>query len=49
MYQRFLKQEHNEKTAKAFEAFGYAILEQEPLDAKNNENQEKVIRSTRYS
>jgi hypothetical protein len=27
MYQRFLKQDYTEKTARAFEAFGYAVLE----------------------
>ncbi|WP_016803684.1 hypothetical protein [Acinetobacter nosocomialis] len=43
MYQRFLKQEHNEKTAKAFEAFGYAILEQEPLDAKKTMKTKKKL------
>ncbi|MEN8349435.1 hypothetical protein ABFP31_11190 [Acinetobacter nosocomialis] len=43
MYQRFLKQEYNEKTAKAFEAFGYAILEQEPLDAKKTMKTKKKL------
>ena len=28
MYQRFLKQDYTEKTGRAFEAFGYAVLEQ---------------------
>ena len=28
MYQRFLKQDYTDKTARAFEAFGYAVLDQ---------------------
>lgn len=28
MYQRFIKQDYTDKTARAFEAFGYAVLEQ---------------------
>lgn len=39
MYQRFLKQDYNDKTARAFEAFGYAVLEQKQRDPK------KVIQS----
>ncbi|MND18983.1 hypothetical protein D3C80_92820 [compost metagenome] len=39
MYQRFLKQDYTDKTARAFEAFGYAVLEQKQRDPK------KVIQS----
>ncbi|WP_017387751.1 hypothetical protein [Acinetobacter calcoaceticus] len=39
MYQRFIKQDYTDKTARAFEAFGYAILEQKQRDPK------KVIQS----
>ncbi|MGE8550327.1 MAG: hypothetical protein ACN6NN_05410 [Acinetobacter calcoaceticus] len=39
MYQRFLKQAYTDKTARAFEAFGYAVLEQKQRDPK------KVIQS----
>jgi len=39
MYQRFLKQDYTDKTARAFEAFGYAVLEQKQQDLK------KVIQS----
>ncbi|MDR6797476.1 TolA-binding protein [Acinetobacter calcoaceticus] len=39
MYQRFLKQDYTDKTARAFEAFGYAVLEQKQQDPK------KVIQS----
>lgn len=39
MYQRFLKQDYTEKTGRAFEAFGYAVLEQKQRDPK------KVIQS----
>lgn len=39
MYQRFLKQDYTDKTARAFEAFGYAVLEHKQRDPK------KVIQS----
>jgi len=39
MYQRFLKQDYTDKTARAFESFGYAVLEQKQRDPK------KVIQS----
>lgn len=39
MYQRFLKQDYTDKTARAFEAFGYTVLEQKQRDPK------KVIQS----
>lgn len=39
MYQRFIKQDYTEKTGRAFEAFGYAVLEQKQRDPK------KVIQS----
>ena len=39
MYQRFLKQDYTDKTARAFEAFGYAVLDQKQRDPK------KVIQS----
>lgn len=39
MYQRFLKQDYTDKTARAFETFGYAVLEQKQQDPK------KVIQS----
>ncbi|SEO74169.1 hypothetical protein SAMN04487817_11326 [Acinetobacter sp. yr461] len=39
MYQRFLKQDYTDKTARAFESFGYAVLEQKQQDPK------KVIQS----
>ncbi|MDR2249808.1 hypothetical protein [Acinetobacter sp.] len=39
MYQRFLKQDYTEKTGRAFEAFGYAVLEHKQQDLK------KVIQS----
>ncbi|NUG21426.1 hypothetical protein HUN15_01340 [Acinetobacter lactucae] len=43
MYQRFLKQDYTDKTARAFEAFGYAILEKEPLDAKKTMKTKKKL------
>jgi len=39
MYQHFLKQDYTDKTARAFESFGYAVLEQKQRDPK------KVIQS----
>lgn len=39
MYQHFLKQDYTDKTATAFESFGYAVLEQKQRDPK------KVIQS----
>ena len=39
MYQRFIKQDYTEKTGRAFEAFGYAVLEHKQQDLK------KVIQS----
>lgn len=34
MYQRFIKQDYTDKTARAFEAFGYAVLEHKQQDLK---------------
>lgn len=34
MYQRFIKQDYTEKTGRAFEAFGYAVLEHKQQDLK---------------
>jgi hypothetical protein len=45
MYQRFLKQDYTEKTARAFEAFGYAVLEKN-RDLKRSYKARKIIRST---
>ena len=36
MYQRFLKQDYTDKTARAFEAFGYAVLDQKQRDLKRS-------------
>ena len=42
MYQRFLNQDYTDKTARAFEAFGYAVLEQK-------QDLKKVIQSQKSS
>jgi len=43
MYQRFLKQDYTEKTGRAFEAFGYAVLEQKQDLKKVIQTQKKLF------
>ncbi|PNW18197.1 hypothetical protein C1642_05750, partial [Acinetobacter sp. AKBS16] len=43
MYQRFLKQDYTDKTARAFEAFGYAVLEQKQDLKKVIQSQKKLF------
>ncbi|MDC4527113.1 hypothetical protein OHV52_14700 [Acinetobacter baumannii] len=43
MYQRFLKQDYTDKTARAFEAFGYAVLEQKQELKKVIQSQKKLF------
>ncbi|WP_213062403.1 hypothetical protein [Acinetobacter pittii] len=43
MYQRFLKQDYTDKTARAFEAFGYAVLEQKQDLKKVIQTQKKLF------
>lgn len=43
MYQRFLKQDYTEKTGRAFEAFGYAVLEQKQDLKKVMQSQKKLF------
>ncbi|HCE0757096.1 TPA: hypothetical protein NER70_003735, partial [Acinetobacter baumannii] len=43
MYQRFIKQDYTDKTARAFEAFGYAVLEQKQDLKKVMQSQKKLF------
>ncbi|MFX7879316.1 hypothetical protein ABTK13_23890, partial [Acinetobacter baumannii] len=43
MYQRFIKQDYTEKTGRAFEAFGYAVLEQKQDLKKVIQSQKKLF------